>query len=244
MTTTRARQLVRFTLLAAFAGSVMQACTLHDIRRHETVLAADTAAASPLNYLVYLPPDYAESATESWPVLFVLHGIVQTGSDLRRIPKYGPAQQVENGRHFPLVVITPQSEKLSWDAEETAAFIEYCLDRYRLDRRRVYLTGVSSGARGVWAVAAERPDLFAAIAPVAGWGDEDEAAATAGIPTWVFHGGKDPLIWVSAAKKMHAANRASGGNAELTIFPDAGHTIWDEVYADDFLYDWFLSQSL
>lgn len=244
MTIKRDRKRVRLTLLAACAGIVVHACTLNDIRRQETVLAADTAAASPLNYLVYLPPDYDESAAESWPVLFMLHGIVQTGNDLRKIPKYGPAQQVENGRHFPLVVITPQSKKLAWDVEETAAFIEYCLDRYRLDRRRVYLTGVSSGARGVWAVAAERPDLFAAIAPVAGWGKEQEAAATAGIPTWVFHGGKDPLIWVSAAKKMHAANHAGGGNAELTIFPDAGHTIWDEVYADDFLYDWFLSHLL
>ncbi|MGI9341349.1 MAG: prolyl oligopeptidase family serine peptidase [Gammaproteobacteria bacterium] len=234
-------------LLAAAVGIILHACTVHEIKRQETVLnSAVEYSASPLDYLVYLPPTYDEPqiASNTWPVLFVLHGIVQTGNDLRKIPKYGPAEQIEAGRDFPFVVISPQTNNLAWDVDRTVAFIEYCLARYRIDRRRVYLTGVSSGGRAVWAVAAERPDLFAAIAPVAGWGDEAEALATAQIPTWAFHGGKDPLIWVSAAKKMQAAHRAGGGNAELTIFPDAGHTIWDEVYADDLLYDWLLSQSL
>lgn len=233
------------TALTLAVAIALNACTVYEIRRQESVLASDPdASPSPLDYLVYLPPEYDVPAEKTWPVLFVLHGVVQTGNDLRKIPKYGPAQQIEQGRDFPFVVISPQTDDLAWDVDETVAFIEHCIDRYRVDRRRVYLTGVSSGARGVWAVAADRPDLFAAIAPVGGWGEEKEAIATAGIPTWVFHGGKDPLIWASAAKKMHAANRANGGNGELTIFPDAGHTIWDEVYADDSLYDWLLSQLL
>jgi len=228
-------------------GATLHACTAHEINRQESVVAsAAEAAASPMDYLVYLPPGYDDTdhSAEDWPVLFVLHGIVQSGHDLRKLPKYGPAQQIELGRDFPFAVITPQMADVAWNVEDTVAFIEYCIDRYRIDPRRVYLTGVSLGGRAVWSVAAARPDLFAAIAPVAGWGQEEEALATAQIPTWVFHGGKDPLIWVSAAKKMHAAHRAGGGNAELTIFPDAGHTIWDQVYTENDLYDWFLAQSL
>jgi len=231
----------------AAVGIILHACTVHQINRQESVVASQVpVSASPMGYLIYLPPSYDDPglSSQDWPALFVLHGIVQTGNDLRKLPKYGPAEQVEMGRDFPFAVITPQMDNMTWDVQRTVAFIEYCVDRYRIDPHRVYLTGVSSGGRAVWSVAAARPDLFAAIAPVAGWGEEEEAMATAHIPTWVFHGGRDPLIWVSAAKKMHAANRAAGGDAELTIFPDAGHAIWDQVYVEDFLYDWFLSQSL
>lgn len=230
-------------ILIVVLGVAMPACTLHEIKRQTPVVVADQA--STMDYLVYLPPAYddPENSTEDWPVLFVLHGIVQSGNDLRKLPKYGPARQIELGRDFPFAVISPQMNDVAWNVERTIEFIEYCMAHYRIDPRRVYLTGVSLGGRAVWSVAAARPDLFAAIAPVAGWGKEDEAEATAQIPAQVFHGGRDPLIWVSAAKKMQTAHQAAGGDSELTIFPDAGHTIWDQVYATDSLYDWFMAQS-
>lgn len=232
--------------LLAIAALTLSACSVHEIARHESVVSVDTSeATSGMDYLVYLPRDYdaAEQTVAEWPVLFFLHGIVQSGNDLRMLPKYGPAQQIEAGRDFPFIVITPQTSAWTWNVEETVAFIEHCIETYRIDPNRVYLSGVSLGGRGVWSVAAARPDLFAAIAPVSGWGKEDEAEATAQIPAWIFHGEKDPLIWPSAAEKMYTAREEAGGNAELTLVPGAGHTIWDEVFAQDFLYEWMLAQS-
>ncbi|MFW2404384.1 MAG: prolyl oligopeptidase family serine peptidase [Gammaproteobacteria bacterium] len=241
------KKVLRFAVLLTLAGSTLYACSVHEITRQDSVVSADVAEpAATMDYLIYLPKEYdaADQASTDWPVLFFLHGIVQSGNDLRMLPKYGPAQQIEAGRDFPFIVITPQMSAWSWNVEETVAFVEHCIETYRIDANRVYLSGVSLGGRGVWSVAAARPDLFAAIAPVSGWGKEDEAVATAQIPAWIFHGEKDPLIWPSAAEKMHAAREAAGGNAELTLVPGAGHTIWDEVYAEDDLYDWLLAQSL
>ncbi|MCX7006293.1 MAG: hypothetical protein NTY53_03425, partial [Kiritimatiellaeota bacterium] len=42
---------------------------------------------------------------------------------------------------------------------------------FSVDEQRIYLTGVSMGARGVWHIAAHHPGLFAAIAPIAGHTD-------------------------------------------------------------------------
>lgn len=227
-------------------GWALAACAAQQIVRQEAVRKSDTRSpASPFRYLVYLPPPYHDPEADSarWPVVFVLHGIAQVGSNLKKVASFGPAKQVEAGRNFPFVVISPQMANVAWSVERVVAFIEYCLDQYRVDRRRVYLTGTSLGGRAVWAVAAARPDLFAAIAPVAGWGEQHEAQATATIPAWLFHGAEDLVIPVSGSEEMYELHRAAGGDSELTVFPDLGHTIWDEVYGGERLYDWFLSHS-
>jgi len=52
------------------------------------------------------------------------------------------------------------------DALEVMNDVKY---RYSIDDNRVYLTGHSMGGHGTWAVGLHHPDLFAAMAPSAGW---------------------------------------------------------------------------
>lgn len=61
------------------------------------------------------------------------------------------------------------------------------------DRRRVYLTGFSNGAGMAFRFAAERADLLAAVAPVAGYCWTDAAPARP-VPTLYMVGTADPLI--------------------------------------------------
>ncbi len=53
-----------------------------------------------------------------------------------------------------------------WDALEVLALAQ---SRYRTDPARTYLTGHSMGGHGTWSMGVTFPDLFAAIAPSAGW---------------------------------------------------------------------------
>ena len=41
--------------------------------------------------------------------------------------------------------------------------------RYRIDENRIYLTGHSMGGHGAWHIGITHPDIFAALAPSAGW---------------------------------------------------------------------------
>ena len=41
---------------------------------------------------------------------------------------------------------------------------------------------------------------------------------------------------------MYAFHQAFGGETELTVYEDLGHTVWDQVYSGDMLYRWFLSK--
>ncbi|MBK8022472.1 MAG: hypothetical protein IPK19_13855 [Chloroflexi bacterium] len=47
---------------------------------------------------------------------------------------------------------------------------------------------------------------------------------------------------VSEAQRTADALAAMGANMTLTVYPDAGHHLSPQVYANPELYTWFLSQ--
>lgn len=232
---------VALTLLSVAAIMPLAACARFDIDRQTEASAVVGGDGREFDFLLYLPAEYHDTL-EPWPILFMLHGIFESGDDLRILPKYGPAREIEAGRQFPFIVVTPQIFGAAWDPARTVALIEHCLAQYRVDRRKVYLSGFSIGGRGVWAIAAHRPDLFAALVPVSGWGRQAEAQALAGVPVWAFHGSRDVLVPAAASRRMIAWHGAAGGTSELTMFDGAGHEIWDRVYPETFIYDWLLAQ--
>lgn len=59
------------------------------------------------------------------------------------------------------------------------------------------------------------------------------------MPTWAFHGEKDPICRLQDDQEMISALRAQGGTPRFTILPNQGHYIAG-VYKDQRLYDWFL----
>jgi predicted peptidase len=63
------------------------------------------------------------------------------------------------------------------------------------------------------------------------------------VPIWAFHGGKDNVVPLSESQQMVDAVNAAGGQAKLTVYPEAGHDSWTETYNNPEFYTWLLSQS-
>jgi dipeptidyl aminopeptidase/acylaminoacyl peptidase len=63
------------------------------------------------------------------------------------------------------------------------------------------------------------------------------------VPVWAFHGAKDNIVPLGESQRMVDAINATGGNAKLTIYPEAGHDSWTQTYANPELYTWLLSHS-
>jgi predicted peptidase len=197
-----------------------------------------------MRYLLALPEGYAEGA-ERWPLVLFLHGAGERGADLRQVAVHGPPREVEAGRAFPFVLVSPQQPPgRRWSADTLAALLDDVVARYRVDPDRIYLTGLSMGGQGVYRLATAQPERFAAIAPVCGWSLPDRACALASLPTWIFHGMRDDVIrpWNSTA--MFDAMRACGATeVGLTLYPDANHNSWERTYANPDVYDWLLSHT-
>ena len=63
------------------------------------------------------------------------------------------------------------------------------------------------------------------------------------IPIWAFHGAKDPVVPVEQSQQMVDAVKWAGGNAKLTVYPEADHDSWTQTYDNAELYEWLLSHS-
>ena len=194
-----------------------------------------------VNYLIYLPDEYQNDKT--WPLVVFLHGAGEKGNDLEKVRRTSLPTLAEQGRDFPFVLVSPQCPKDSiWEPERVLALIEHICSDWPIDQQRVYLIGYSMGGYGTWQTAAVEPDRFAAIVPIAGGGNSEEAEKLVDLPIWVFHGNADKCVPLKASQEMVEAVRAAGGNPKLTIFEQAGHGIATKTFTKEELWDWLLAQ--
>jgi len=193
-------------------------------------------------YLLYLPPEYGKGR-ERWPLVLFLHGAGERGDDLALVKRHGPPMLVDQGREFPFILVSPQcAEDEWWSVETLAALLDRIQGEYRVDKSRVYVTGLSMGGFGTWQLAMEYPNRFAAIAPVCGGGNNYRPSRLKDLPIWAFHGARDPIIPAIRSREMVRAIRKVGGTVKLTVYPNVGHNSWVKAYNNPALYKWLLKQ--
>jgi predicted peptidase len=194
-----------------------------------------------LSYLLYLPPDYARDQKKTFPLILFLHGAGETGSDLSKVKKHGPPKIVENKNDFDFIVVSPQAPERGWKADKLLTLLDEVESMVRVDKDRVYVTGLSMGGYGTWALAAAASNRFAAVAPICGGGDPAKAEKLKGLPIWVFHGDKDPSVSIKKSEEMVKALKDVGHEVKFTVYPGVAHDSWTKTYDNSELYKWFLS---
>lgn len=208
--------------------------------QYERVFEKTVTRTLRCRYLLYLPDGY-DQKQQKWPMILFLHGIGERGDDLEKVKKHGPPKLIEQGKKFPFIVVSPQCpEGQWWSPEVLINLLDEIVDRYAVDTDRIYLTGLSMGGFGTWDLACLYSERFAAIAPICGGGRGFMADRLKSVPVWAFHGAKDNLVPLRESEEMVQAVNAFGGNAKLTVYPDAYHDSWTETYNNQELYDWFL----
>lgn len=180
-------------------------------------------------------------------MLVFLHGSGERGNDLEKVKVHGPPKLIAQGRPMPFVVLSPQCpSNTDWDSETLFALIKQVVSRYRVDEKRVYLTGLSMGGAATWDLAMAYPDYFAAIAPICGPVNRNYPAMATklkDLPVWAFHGAMDDVVPVSGAAAMIKRLQDLGKPARIVIYPDANHDSWTITYEDPELYKWLLEQA-
>lgn len=205
-----------------------------------------------LSYLLALPEGYTPNTQSNtqpntqeqpWPLLLFLHGSGERGRNLDKLLVYGPPRQVNEGREFPFILIAPQCPpRERWSIPLLSGLLDEIARDYAVDPDRVLVSGVSMGGFGTWALATATPERFAAIAPVCGGGDPRLACNLRSVPVWAFHGALDDIVPLSESERMVEAVAACGGQAKLTIYPNASHDSWTPTYNNPEVYEWLLAQ--
>jgi len=194
-------------------------------------------------YLLFLPRDY-KSTGKRWPLILFLHGAGERGDDIERVKKHGVAKVVGQQPDFPFIVVSPQCPAEGWwSGDVLAALLDEVEKKYRVDKKRIYLTGLSMGGFGTWNLAMEQPHRFAAIVPICGRGNPLLVHRIKHLPIWVFHGAKDKVVPLSNSVDLVRALRKCGAKPKFTIYPDAAHDSWTRTYENPRLYEWMLKFS-
>ena len=215
-----------------------------------TLQPLGSVEGAPNGYVEYLPPGYGDGNRR--PLLVYLHGAGENGDgskeELELVADSAIARLIRSDRwpeERPFVVLAPQHEggdvpgSLCPDAAEIHAFLRFALERYRVDRRRVYLSGSSCGAIGAWDYLAAHTNEVVAAAVLAA-GDGNEAVSQAGcalarVPIWAFHGDADDTVSVFGSirpieRLEEECTAPAPVDLRLTVYPGVGHDAWSPTF--------------
>lgn len=178
-------------------------------------------------YLTYLPKDY-NGSQKAYPLVIYLHGSSARGNNLASVKGSGLPRMADDGQSFDFILIAPQcpTGKL-WSSDDWAGPLLAELEaKYRIDKSRIYLTGVSMGGGGTFDVAKRYPDTFAALAPLCAWAsDTHQLCKLKSIPVWTFHGTDDHVVPIVQTEQKVNALKECGGNVKYTRLKGDGHAI-------------------
>ena len=230
------RFVVVFILLCSLGNAQQRKMGLDNIDKNKVSL----------NYLFYLPESYQVDENIDWPLVLFLHGMGERGNDLDLVKVHGIPKIVDTKRDFPFIAVSPQCPMdYVWRDQEMLKALESLLIKiiknYRVDKSRIYVTGLSMGGRGTWAIVAHRPDLFAAAAPICGGGDPKTASKLITVPFWAFQGALDTVHYPKESEVMIQSLKKVGGEVRYTLYPELHHDSWTITYDNPDLYKWFLS---
>jgi S-formylglutathione hydrolase FrmB len=149
--------------------SVENGCTIEKYTIHSPSMNRD------IRIVVVLPPAYASSPDETFPILHALHGYgapYDTWSQMASLRK--------TLAECPMIVTCLDGDKGSWYLDsplktesqfETfffAEFIPYLDKHYRVDATRRAVTGFSMGGSGAFHYMLARPELFKSVSSLSG----------------------------------------------------------------------------
>ena len=116
------------------------------------------------------------------------------------------------------------------------------IQKYPVQKKKVYVGGLSMGGMGTFEIAWRNPKLFAAAFPICGGGDPAIAKAVRKINWWVFHGAKDDVVLPTFSETMVNALKTAKADVKFTLYPEANHNSWDPAFAEPGLLPWLFAQ--
>lgn len=193
-------------------------------------------------YRIFVPSNY--DAARKWPLVVALHGMGGDENSFFTAYNNGEIKRLAEARGY--LIACPKGRaptSMYWGPAEKDVLdvLKEVKREYSVDDDRVYLMGHSMGGYGTWSVATNNPDIFAAIAPIAGGGNPfviSKLRGIAHVPELITHGDKDPTVSVEESRRMVKAAKDLGIEVKYNEIPGGDH---GSVVVPAFkeIFDWF-----
>jgi predicted esterase len=194
-------------------------------------------------YLLYLPEGYETNPRRKWPLLIFLHGSGDRGNNLFLLAKASPFMMIREKGPLPFIIAAPllRADAVTFSEGYLDMAFKEILADYRVDMKRIYVTGLSMGGDATYRFALKRPDTFAAIAPLAAYlSPMQSMASLKSLPVWAIHGAEDTIIPLTLGQQPVEALKHAGNNVRFSVLAGHDHDVWTDTYSDPKFYDWLL----
>lgn len=209
-------------------------------------------------------------ASGKLPLVLVLHGGGERGNDNEKQLTHGADLFIDptTRKNFPAYVLFPQcpgdtywasatidrstnpfkieldySKPIPEGLEATVELVRRLIKTEKIDKKRIYITGLSMGAMGTFEAVHRYPKIWAAALPICGMADATAYNARAKkIPFWLFHGDADAVVSVSGSRDMVAKLKSLGYTVTYTEYPGVNHNSWDHAFKEANYLTWMFSQ--
>jgi hypothetical protein len=193
------------------------------------------------SYVLRFPENFKKN--KKYPLVVFLHGGIN--SDPRRLN--GRVLTVNNffiPENDQYIIASPIKLGIDWSPKKIQDVIADIESQLKIDKKRIYLTGLSMGGRGTFIVAAELPDLFAAIMPLSPhhtpYSYIKLADKVSDLPIFLHHSTNDKTSKFSVAEKMSEELKKLNANMIFDI-GEFGHSGWNKIYKNPDNINWLLS---
>jgi predicted peptidase len=173
-----------------------------------------------VRYALSIPPGY--SPERPVPLVLALHfGGNPNGAALGLVNVLvGPALA-----DLGAILVAPETMDRGWNSAANERAVMALLDAvqatYRVDARRVVVTGFSMGGAGTWHFASRFPDRFSAAVPMAGRPPEDIGVWK--MPVLAIHSRNDEVVPIAPTEARIKALKGAGVRAELIVLNGIAH---------------------
>lgn len=219
----------------------------------ETLQFYDDFSEETVHYLFHEP---LRDSGEPMPLVIFLHGkgdSVTASYPGTATPLVRSLMELENENYeystYTLVPSTPLAHEGQWTICQVVAFqtlLYDLIERYNIDEKRIYLSGVSMGGFMTCQLVSEMPDTFAAAVPLSGaenlWGPLNAH----GTAFRIYHVASDPVVDVSCSRSLYQQLLDTNHpNVEYTEYPTGSHispiyTVFESNR--DAFFSWLFSQ--
>lgn len=206
---------------------------------------------------------------DKYPLILMLHGSGERGTDNEKQLVHGSKLFLQDDirTKFPAIVVFPQcpqesswmslkregtgqqswsghyAKQPNWPLGAVLSLVKQLRKTERIDKKRLYIMGLSMGGFGTIEAISRKPKVFAAALPICGGGDTTLCRRYARrLPLWVFHGDADKSVPVELSRQLVTKLQSLNADVQYTEYQGVGHNSWDNAFADPTLIPWMMEK--
>lgn len=193
------------------------------------------------SFVLRFPENFRKN--KKYPLVIFLHGGINSNPS-KLNSRILTVNSFFIPKNDPYIIASPIKLGIDWSPKKIQDVIADIGSQLKIDKRRIYLTGLSMGGRGTFIVASKLPNVFAAIMPLSPHHEPYSyvglSEKVSNLPIFLHHSINDSTSNFSMAKSMFNKLSKSNNNVIFDV-GNSGHWGWNKIYNDKENINWLLS---